>query len=644
MSDPEWLRVTLRSIADAVVATDTSGFVSFMNAAAEELTGFTLGEAQGRPLEEVFRVVDETTRRAVENPAARALREGRVVGVANHSLLFDGEGTERAIEDSAAPIRRADGSIDGVVLVFRDVSERRHAERELRDSEQRYRALVEGTKDYAIFLLAPDGTVASWNAAAQRIKGWRADEIVGRHFSSFYPPEDVAAGWPDEELRRAAAAGRFEDEGWRVRKDGSQFWANVVITALRDDAGRLTGFSKITRDLTERRQAERAMRERQEQVHELERARATAEVLAEQDRRKDEFLAMLSHELRNPLAPMLNAVHLLESQSTGDDRQALAVIERQIGHLTRIVDDLLEVSRVTTGRVRLVRSLCDVRDIAGRAVESVRSQVGRRGVELRLGMPSEPLCVDGDPTRLEQVVVNLLTNAVKYTEADGRIDVVLAREDDEAVLRVRDTGMGIAPELLPHVFDLFTQSARTLDRAQGGLGVGLTIVRRLVEMHGGNVSAASSGVGRGSEFTVRLPLVTADACPADRAQRRSRAHSRPLRILVVDDNRDAADTSAMLLRNVGHDVRTEYSGGAVLAAAEQFRPDAILLDIGLPEIDGYELARRLRADNRFARTRLLAVSGYGLEGDRARSSQSGFDAHLVKPVDLRDVLELLQAA
>src|SRR5437667_5791987 len=257
----EWLRVTLSSIGDAVITTDTKGSITYLNPVAVSLTGWTQKEASGIPLDLVFKIINEETRQTVENPATRALREGLVVGLANHTLLIAKDGTERAIDDSAAPIRNANGEVAGVVLVFRDVTDRRKAERELRDSEERFRLLVDGAEDYAIFMLDPQGYVTSWNPGAERIKGYREAEIIGKHFSCFYPPERVEARYPDRELKVAAAKGRFEDEGWRLRKDGSRFWANVIITALRDESGKLKGFSKITRDRTEDMRKESEIRD-----------------------------------------------------------------------------------------------------------------------------------------------------------------------------------------------------------------------------------------------------------------------------------------------------------------------------------------------------------------------------------------------
>ncbi|HKB04573.1 MAG TPA: ATP-binding protein, partial [Gemmataceae bacterium] len=372
---------------------------------------------------------------------------------------------------------------------------------------------IQASTDYAIFMLDPEGRVATWNAGAQRIKGYAASEIIGQHFSRFYPPDTVARGWPDHELRVAGQVGRFEDEGWRVRKDGSLFWANVVITAVRDDRGHLQGFSKVTRDLTERKRGEDALREAHAGLEENVRARTAelteanaalrAEVeqrrrleeelqqrvgeLAEADRHKNEFLAMLAHELRNPLAPIRNAVQIL--RTPGADRRtadhARAMMERQLQQLVRLVDDLLDVSRIMRGKITLDRQPVDLATVVGRAAETAQPVIDAYGHELVVNLPDQPVVLEGDQVRLAQVISNLLTNAAKYTEKAGHIWLNAETDDDEVVIRVRDSGVGIAPDLLPRVFYLFVQAERSLARSNGGLGVGLTLVKRLVEMHGG---------------------------------------------------------------------------------------------------------------------------------------------------------------
>jgi CheY-like chemotaxis protein/nitrogen-specific signal transduction histidine kinase len=375
-----------------------------------------------------------------------------------------------------------------------------------------------------------------------------------------------------------------------------------------------------------------------------------AAALADLDRRKDEFLAMLSHELRNPLAPILNAALLLRLHSNRNRlqgienpvlQQSATVIERQVGQLTLIVDELLEVSRITTGRIQLHQERIAVGVVVENAVATVRSLIDQRKHYLTVSLPTQAIWLHADAARLEQVVVNLLTNAAKYTDLGGHIWVTVQQEGEEAVLHVRDTGVGIAPEVLPRIFDLFTQAERSLDRAQGGLGIGLALVRRLVEMHGGTV-AASSALGQGSEFVVRLPAVPPPQ-PQSSAPLFEKAQPTgpSLRVLVVDDNVDTVTTLALLVRECGHDVRTAYDGLAVLEAALDYRPNVVLLDIGLPGLNGFEVAKRMRQQPALQTAVLVAMTGYGQESDRQRSQEAGFDHHLVKPGDFGKVLQIL---
>ncbi len=371
--------------------------------------------------------------------------------------------------------------------------------------------------------------------------------------------------------------------------------------------------------------------------------------LRERDRRKDEFLAMLAHELRNPLAPIRNAVHILELAGPMDAHVATArdLIGRQINHLVRLVDDLLDVSRITRDKINLVKAPVELASVIAVAVESCRPLIDERRQNLELVMPPEPVRVSADLTRLAQVVLNLLNNAAKYTDEGGRIRLSVAVEKNQAVIRVRDNGTGIAPEMLPTIFDLFTQVNRTLDRSQGGLGLGLTLVRRLTEMHGGSVEAHSAGPGKGSEFVVRLPLLTDDSSEdvklTERGTLSRLTRGVRRRILIVDDNRDSAESLAMLLRARGHDVRTAYDGKQGLAAAEDYRPGVFILDIGLPGLDGYAVARALRTLPLFRAALLIALTGYGAEEDRRACYRAGFDAHLVKPVDLVPLFGLLES-
>ncbi len=502
-----------------------------------------------------------------------------------------------------------------------ELAEHARHEEIVRENEERFRLIVEGVKDYAIFMLDRDGNIATWNAGAQAIKGYTAADVIGTHFSRFYTPEDLARGWPAHELEVARAEGRFEDEGWRVRKDGSRFWANVIITALYDGEHRLRGFAKVTRDLTARRRIE-ALQERERQMH--------------------EFLAMLGHELRNPLAAIANALALIQSKPAAEKAELLTVIERQSAHLSRIVDDLLDVGRITRGKIVLKKEILDLNDVVSRALDASRPLIDARGHNVSLQLASSIVPVAADPTRLAQVVQNLVGNAVKYTPERGRITITAARESDKAVLRVRDSGIGIPADLLPRVFDLFVQGDRSLDRTDGGLGIGLTLVKRLVEMHGGSVEAKSAGPDKGSEFTVLLPLA-----PIHDIAREPTAEAAgtptPRRVLVVDDNRDAANTLAALLETMGHDVQTAYDGPHAVSVAVHYRPDAVFLDIGLPGMNGYEVARELRMLPGLAGTTLIAFTGYGQDEDRRRVFEAGFDHHLVKPAGARDLARILDA-
>ncbi len=496
-------------------------------------------------------------------------------------------------------------------------------------TEELFRLMIANVRDYAIFLLDPSGHIATWNPGAERIKGYRADEIIGKHFSAFYPVADVKAGKCEMELEVAARDGRFEDEGWRLRKDGSQFWANVVITAVRDRAGSLVGFAKVTRDLTDRKRAE-----------EERAARLAAE---EANRTKDEFLAVLGHELRNPLAPILTALQLLKLRGDNYPLREHEVIERQVKHMMSLVDDLLDVSRIARDKIELKRKHVDLRGALGKAIEIASPLIEQRGHHFHLDVPNHAITVDGDEARLTQVFTNLLTNAAKYSDRGNHIALTVGLLDDDQVsVTVADDGAGIPPEMLPRIFELFVQG-RTTERSNGGLGIGLTLVRRLVELHGGTVSAHSEGVGRGSTFTVQLPHVAHAVTLSQRAARRTQTMPaiKPRRILLVDDNEDALALLAEALQVAGHVVRTASEPLQALDILAEFKPDFAILDIGLPEMDGYELAARIRKRLDAGTPRMFALTGFGQPADQERSRQAGFSAHFVKPVDLKKLMASL---
>ena len=448
-------------------------------------------------------------------------------------------------------------------------------------------------------------------------------DAAGKRMREFVP--DFEASW-FERYGNVALTGepvRFTNEAKELHR-----WFDVYAFRIGGPESRKVAL--IFNNITDRTKAEDALR-------------ASALALADLDRRKDEFLAMLSHELRNPLAPIANAVQLLRLQKNEGplQQQARAIIERQVGQLSHLVDDLLEVSRITTGRVQLRRDRIVVSGIVERAVETVRPLIEQRRHDLTVSLPPQPIWLDADAARMEQVVVNLLTNAAKYTDEAGHIWLTVEQEGEAAVLRVRDTGTGIAPELLPRIFDLFTQAERSLDRSQGGLGIGLSLVQRLVDLHGGTVEVYSV-LGQGSEFVVRLPVVlTALPSSTPRPTDMAPPPGAGCRVLVVDDNKDAAVMLAMLLEASGHDVRMVHDGPAALKATIDDRPDVVLLDIGLPGLDGFEVAKRIRRQPMLEHIVLVALTGYGQESDRERSRAAGFDHHLVKPADFEKVRDIL---
>jgi PAS domain S-box-containing protein len=492
--------------------------------------------------------------------------------------------------------------------------------------EALFRVWIETVKDFAIFMVDPAGKVASWNVGAERILGYSEEEIVGQFFCCIFTPEDRQDRVPEQEIAEARAEDHGWDDRWLVRKDGSRFWASGLLTPLQGEDGSLLGFVKVLRDNTERKELEDALRRH-------------AQELLDADRRKNEFIAMLSHELRNPLAPILNSLHILRQSATDDHAvsQSRDMIERQIAHMRQLVDDLMDVARVTSGKIQLRPERVRLGDIVIRAVENVGPKVSERQHTLTTIVAPEPIWLEADPIRLEQVLTNLLTNAAKYTEPGGQIWLNVQRVDGEAEVRVQDNGIGIDGNLLPHIFDLFTQADGSLDRSQGGLGIGLTLTRTLVELHGGTIVAQSEGLGKGSEFVVRLPIAGEPDSPEapEAAEPSNLQGHRSLRVLVVDDNVDAARSLALFLKRTGHETEVAHEGSAALGAAGTFEPDVVVLDIGLPGMNGYEVARAMR--EKTAAT-LIALSGYTKDED---ARESVFDHYLVKPTNPDHLMKLL---
>ncbi len=776
----ERFRVTLASIGDAVIATDTKGRVAYLNGVAEFLTGWDQNDAAGEPLSTVFRIVNQFTRKPVENPAMKAIEEGVIVGLANHTILIARDGTERPIDDSAAPIKDALGVVVGCVLIFRDVSEQHESLRALEQSEARKTAMFETALD-CIISIDQTGAIVEFNAAAERTFGHRRKDVLGRELAAILIPPALR-----ERHRQGLAQYLVTGEGpvlnqrievFALRADGTEIPVELTVTRIPVEGPPL--FTAYLRDISDRMQAEASLRESEaryraigeaidygvwmcdaegrntyasesflrlvgitqlqcsefgwgEVLHpedaektmlawrecvrsggvwdrehrfrgvdgewhfvlargvpirndagqvmgwaginlDISRLKRAEQSLREADHRKDEFLAMLAHELRNPLAPIRNAVQVLRFK--GDTEQTVQsvseMMERQISQLVRLVDDLLDISRATRGKIELRKERIELAAVVNHAVEACHSQYSSMGHELTVLLPPQPVILNADPTRLTQVVGNLLNNACKFTDKGGRIELAVSiecaatheksgekdvtRMDQTntpctavltrfALIRVRDNGIGIAADQLPRIFEMFVQVDTSLERSVSGLGIGLTLVKNLVEMHDGTISVQSAGAGRGSEFIVRLPIADV-RLPIEEAEddtnRKSKIENqKSRRILVVDDNRDAAISLALLLNLAGNETQTRFDGQAAVEAAASFKPDAVLLDIGLPKLNGYEAARMIRAQPQGKSIVLVALTGWGQAEDRRKSREAGFDGHMVKPVDL-DALKTL---
>ena len=522
-----------------------------------------------------------------------------------------------------------------VAVLFTDITERATTAEALRRSEARFRALFD-RGPIAMYSCDASGKTLEFNRVAVSL--WGVEPTLSdndewfRGLFKFFLPDGTPlshAETPMAQVLKGTLPAVHDMEIAFERPDATRVTVVTNIVPLKNERGEITGAINCFYDITERSALE-------QKTHQQ------AEMLADLNRRKDEFLAMLSHELRNPLAPISNAVQLLRLQKNEDpiQQQARRVIERQVGQLTHLIDDLMEVSRLTTGRIHLHQERLALAGIVEHAVETVRPLIDRHRHSLALFLQPEPIWLHADAARLEQVIVNLLTNAAKYTERCGSIWLTIAQEGNEAVLRVKDTGVGISSALLPRIFDLFTQADRTLDRSQGGLGIGLCLVQRLVEMHRGTVTVNST-LGEGSEFVVRLPALQNLALSPFSSQSKIRADGQDLRVLVVEDSPDAAATLTMLLELSGHDVQTTHDGLSAITAALKYRPHVVLLDIGLPGLNGFEVAKRLRQQPSMQNVVLVAMTGYGELTARQRSREAGFDHHLVKPADFRKVQEIL---
>ncbi len=866
-AERERLLITLASIRDAVISTDAEGRVTYLNGVAEDLTGWSLAEASGRPLHEIFQIVDEHSRRARENPAGQALRDGETVALSNHVILIARDGKERPIDERAAPILDISGNPVGAVLVFRDVTERKraeeaqarlaaivessddaiisktldgtilswnsgaerlfghhaaeaigrpitlivpadrldeetwildrvrcgdrihhfetvrvtkdgrlvnisltvspvrdaegrivgaskvarditqrkHAEEAIRQRDERIQLFLGNATDYAVIICDSEDRIVEWLGGAERITGWRSDEVQGKLVDLIFTDQDREAGVPGKEAETAVKTGRAESARWHVRRDGSRFFAEGVAVALRGEAGELRGIGKVFRDATSQKvsQAELSrdalllasvrdsvvvtdpkgivtywnegasqlfgwnaeemvgrnicdrfkeptrslmvvqFHERTSAVewcgeyqdyrkdgssvwidarvckvtdaegaivgvlevsHEITERKCAEDAMRDANRKKDEFIAMLAHELRNPLAPIRNGLQVMRFGASDPDsmRQASTMMERQLGHMVRLIDDLLDVSRISRNKMELRKERVTLSDVVTSAVETARPLIDAGGHSFSVSLPHSPILLDADLTRLAQVFGNLLCNSAKYTPPGGHIWLEAKQRGNDAFISISDNGIGIPPESLANVFDMFTQVDRSIERNTGGLGIGLALVKGLVEMHNGTVSVVSPGLGRGTTFTVRLPALE-NACERaeENIQEEPSTAGMKRRFLVVDDNKDSATTMAMMLKLVGNEVRTANDGFEALNVSEQFRPQVILMDLGMPKLNGYKATRLIREQPWGRSITIIALTGWGQENDRAQSREAGCNGHLVKPVSLPDLEKLL---
>ena len=684
----EWFEVTLDSIGDAVITADTQGRVTFMNAVAEVMTGWTCTQAQGEPLERVFQIIHEQTRQPADNPIKKVLEVGRIIGLANHTALISRSGSELAIEDSAAPIRDTQGNICGAVMVFHDVTERRSAEKVLRE-ETRILELLNATGMALAAQLDPHALAQTMTDSATLLSG----AAFGAFFYNVFGPDGnsyllyTLSGAPREAFERFGMPRNtplldptFRGEGvirsGDITKDprygtmaphrgmprghlpvrsylavpvvsrsgeviGGLFLGHPDADVFSERAERLilglSAQSAIAMDNA------RLFEAAQQEILRRERAEAA---LQETDRRKDEFLATLAHELRNPLAPIRQAALISKTPAATETQKRWShdVIERQVHHMALLLDDLLDISRVTRGTLELRTQMTELTKVIDAAVETARPSIDSKRHVLSIELPPEPVHLVADPLRLAQVISNLLTNAAKYTDSEGHLRLHAARDADAITISVTDNGIGIPCEAIQGVFAMFSQVKSAQDRSDGGLGIGLALAKGLVDLHGGTIEARSEGTGRGSEFVVRLPTPVLSAPqPSPAVDTPSTAPDRRRRLLIADDNEDAAESLAALLRMEGHDVTVVNNGRDALETASAIQPEIALLDIGMPDISGYEVAQQLRNGPLGQTLTLIAVTGWGQDRDKARALGAGFNHHFTKPIEPETLLELLRS-
>jgi two-component system, chemotaxis family, CheB/CheR fusion protein len=641
-----WLSAVVASSMDAIISFAMDETILSWNAGAERIFGYKAVEAIGKSItlllpehgaqhEEVFGQLRNA--QPVTNLEAMRLRK-------------DGTGIHVAL--SVSPIKDTHDQVIGGTAIARDITEQKRAAEALRSSEERLRLVVENATEYAIFSTDLERRVTIWNSGAQRLLGYAESEVIGQSVDVIFTAEDRAAGAPEQEMKTAAAEGRASDERMHRRKDGSLFWASGAMMSMRDGQGRAVGFVKILRDQTPARETQLALERSQADLlralADNEKARAELQVA---DATKDRFLAVLSHELRNPLASIDSAASLLLTPSlpTRDRDAAAQVVKRQAGSMKTLLDELLDVSRLKLGRFELHRRHVTLSELVAAALEATQPTLASCGHKLQLDLPEYTVDFDGDPLRLEQVLSNLLTNAVKYTPGGGTILLKARLDGANAVISVSDTGIGMEPADIERMFDMFAQAEPVADRSHG-LGIGLALVKSIVELHGGTVEAFSAGPGKGSEFRVTLPATRgadqpqqaapAPAAAAEPAPPVALGKKRGL-ILIADDNVDAGWGIARLLEIAGFVTLRVNGGTDAVKEARRHKPDVGIIDIGMPDLGGHEVARQLRQSEWGKHMVLIAATGWGQDSDEREAIEAGFDAHMTKPVDLRKLSALV---
>lgn len=620
------MRATLESTTDGILVTDRAGNVTGFNEKFVRMWGVSLDREDLKQ----HRLILNETGQYFDEPSYFLERIQSIYDTSppeSYDLLELSDG--RVIE-RFSKIQFVDGHNAGRVWSFQDITQRRQAERQLQESEKEFRQLADAMPQI-VWTAKPDGTVDYYNHR------WFEYVCPDNHsaedgdWDRFVHADDrapVQRRWAD-----ALDSGEpYKVECRIVGADGTYRWFLGRALPVADDRGNIVRWFGTWTDIHEEKETADELRD-------------VAARLSEADRRKDEFIAMLAHELRNPLAPIRNALEIMratDDMGTGL-RSASEMMERQVRQLVRLVDDLLDVSRISRGKINLRRDVIELGSVISDATDAARESCESGGVELSVKPAAIPILLNGDAARLTQAIGNLLNNSCKFTDKGGRIELSVERESDAAVIRVRDTGIGMSPDQIPYIFDMFVQADTSLERTGSGLGIGLKLVKNLVEMHGGTVEASSAGLGTGSEFVVRLPAIndfqelprSAEGAPTSKASVLGR------RILVVDDNLDSAESMSLLLAISGHDVRTVHDGLAAVETAASFRPEIVLLDIGLPKLNGYEAARRIRSEHWGKRMYLMALTGWGQDKDRERSKEAGFDCHLVKPIDPVELMKRL---